>query len=120
MKKNRKQKYKNGTLKSLEAGLRNLPKLTVPASLRTKLFKTIPGTAYSSPPAWRGASLRKTWVPAAAVIFVCLLAFVLNYGSSISPEGLITEVNVASANSTVIDHNSTRIVDTNRSGLLNQ
>jgi len=114
------QQSENVTLKSLEAGLRNLPKLTVPATLRTKLFKTIPDTAYSSPPARRSVSLRKTWAGAAAVIFVCALACVLNYGSSIFPNRLITEVNVASAHIGVVDHNSTGIVDTNRADLLNQ
>lgn len=110
----------NVTIKSLEAGLRNLPKLTVPTTLRTKLFKTIPDTTYSSPPVRLSTSLRKTWAGAAAVVFVCALAFVINYGSSIFPNRLITEVNVASANNNVVDHNSTGIVDTNRADLLGQ
>jgi hypothetical protein len=114
------QQSKNVTLESLEAWLRNLPKLTARANLRTKLFRTIPDTAYSPPPVRLSTSLRKTWVPAAAVIFVCALAFLLNYGSSISSNRLITEVNVASANIGVIDHNSTGIVDINRADLLNQ
>lgn len=114
------QQSENITLKSLEAGLRNLPKLTVPANLRTKLFRSIPDTACSPPPLRLSTSLRKTWAGAAAVIFVCALAFVVNYGSSIFPNRLITEVNVASANNNVVDHNSTGIVDTNRAGLLNQ
>ena len=115
-----KQQPENVPLKSLEARLRSLPKLPVPATLRARLFRTIPETASSSPADWPGISLRRTWAGAAAVIFVCALAFVINYGSSIFPNRLITEANVASANSTVIDHNSTYIVDTNHAALVNQ
>jgi len=120
MKNNREQKHQNVTRKSLVAALRSLPKFPVPATLRTKLFKTIPDTTSSSPAVRLSTSLRKTWAGAAAVIFVCALAFVINYGSSIFPNRLITEVNVASANNNLVDHNSTQIVDTNRAGLLNQ
>jgi len=114
------QQSENVPLRSVEARLRSLPKFPVPATLRTKLFKTIPDTTSSSPAGQPSTSLRKTWAGAAAVIFVCALAFVINYGSSIFPNRLITEANVASANNNVVDHNSTGIVDTNRAGLANQ
>ena len=107
------QQSENVTVESLEQGLINLPKLSVPTTLRARLFKGIPDTAYSSPAGRSGTSLRRTWAGAAAVIFVCGLAFVINYGSSILPSRLITEVNV-------VDHNSTNTMDTNHASLVNK
>ncbi|MBN2271636.1 MAG: hypothetical protein JXN61_13540 [Sedimentisphaerales bacterium] len=120
MKNNQEHKRENVTRELLVAALRNLPKVPIPASLRARLFGTIPESASSSSAARPGISLRKTWAGAAAVVFVCALVLVINYGSSIFPNRLITEANVASANNNIVDHNSTYIVDINRAGLVNQ
>lgn len=84
MKENQEQKWKDTTLKSLEAKLRNLPEVEVPETLEAKLLAAIPDrepvaiehSVRQHPGAWDfGAT-------AAAVILILALIFTVNYGLS--------------------------------------
>lgn len=110
----------NVPLKSLETRLRNLPRFSAPATLKARVLRSIPESGSSSESAGAGIFVRKTWAGAAAVIFVCTVALVINYGSSLLPNRLTTEVNIASTGPNTVDHNNTHIMDTNRAGLVNR
>lgn len=103
--------------KSLETRLRNLPGFSVPAALKTKLLGSIPDNAPSSHTVAPGIFVRKAWAGAAAILLACTLAILINYSSSLLPNGLITEVNIASAGPNTVDQNNTQIIDINRAGL---
>ena len=104
----------------LEKRLRNLPGFSAPATLKEKLFRSIPENSSSSQARGSGIFVRKTWAGAAAVILVCALALVISYSSSISPNRLIEEANTILTGPNTVDHNNARIVDTNRADLLNR
>jgi hypothetical protein len=84
MKENQEQKWKDTTLKSLEAKLRNLPEVEVPETLEVKLLAAIPDRE----PVAIEHSLRQhpgAWdfgVTAAAVILILALMLTVNYGLS--------------------------------------
>ena len=94
--KNKEQKSKNVTLKSLEARLRSFPKPQPPETLKDRLLATIPRTQPQLSQKHQIKPQSRVWnfgavTAAAAVIFAFM--FMLNYALSTPSQMLFTELN---------------------------
>jgi hypothetical protein len=95
MMQNGKQKWKNTTLKSLEARLRSLGKVKVPETLKVKLFATIPDPlpqpVLTHEHKWR-FRVRSFSATAAAAVLIFAFMFMVNHALSTPTQALLTEL----------------------------
>jgi len=81
MKQKREKKSKRITLKSLAAHLRRLPEVEIPETLKPRLLAAIPDMQQKHAPAhqFRWYHAGDLGVTAAAVVFIFVLIFLINY-----------------------------------------
>ncbi len=95
MMQNGKQKWKNTTLKSLEARLRSLGKVKVPETLKVKLFAMIPAPlpqpVLTYEHKWR-FRVRTFSATAAAAVLIFAFMFTVNHALSTPTQALLTEL----------------------------
>lgn len=94
MRRNNEQKWKDMTLKSVEARLRCLPEVEVPKTLKARLLDAIVGREAKVTGEHRGRWHPWAWdfgTTAAAAVLIFALVFMVNYGLSIPSQGLLTE-----------------------------
>ena len=109
MTENQEQKWVDMRLKSLEAELRCLPEVEVPETLEGRLLAAIPDRAEKVAREHQVKWYAGAWdfgTTATAAVLILALMFMVNYGLSMPPKMLITELNDTSLCYTRWDQNS--------------
>ena len=109
MTENQEQKWENMRLKSLEAELRCLPEVEVPETLEGRLLAAIPDRAEKVAREHQIKWHVGAWdfgTTATAAVLILALMFMVNYGLSMPPKMLMTELNDTSLCYTRWDQNS--------------
>lgn len=109
------QKFREMTLKSLEAMLRRFSELQVPETLKAKLFAAIPGRRVRSGQEYHARRWRVVWCfgTAAAVVLVLAIMLAPNYSPSGPAKTVVVDLNDRTMRSVISDQNSGLIKDTN-------
>jgi len=109
MTENQEQKWEYMRLKSLEAELRCLPEVEVPETLEDKLLAAIPDRGAKVAPEHQAKWHVRAWdfgATATAAVLILALMLMVNYGLSVPPQMLLTELNDTSLCYTRWDQNN--------------
>ena len=109
MTENQEKKWEDMRLKSLEAELRSFPEVEVPKTLEYRLLAAIPDRPTKVTREYQVKWQAGAWdfgTTATAAVLILALMFIVNYGLSMPPKMLITELNDTSLCYTRWDQNS--------------